>query len=105
MIKELVRPADNFNLMVSKVGDALVKAFDKPLGYAINWGRVWLLWPVHLETACCSVEYGAVEGPSYDIERFGVLEIVQDIKDIPNGLLIAQVRDTNGNVVGLRQQT
>jgi NADH-quinone oxidoreductase subunit B len=74
MIKELVMPAANFNLMISKVGDVLVKALDKPLGYAINWGRVWSLWPVHLETACCSLEYGAVQGPRYDIERFGVLE-------------------------------
>lgn len=32
-------------------------------------------------------------------------EIVQDIKDVANGLLIAQLKDTNGNVVGLRQQT
>ena len=31
-------------------------------------------------------------------------EIVQDIKDVANGLLIAQVKDTNGNVVGFRQQ-
>jgi len=32
-------------------------------------------------------------------------EIVQDRKDVGNGLLIAQVKDTNGNVVGLRQQS
>ena len=62
MIKDLVNPT-NFNLMVSKVGDVLVRALDKPLGYAINWGRVWSLWPVHLETACCSVEFGAALGP------------------------------------------
>jgi hypothetical protein len=37
MIKELVEPAANFNMMVSKVGGVLVKTFDKPLGYAINW--------------------------------------------------------------------
>jgi NADH-quinone oxidoreductase subunit B len=43
MIKELVMSAANFNLMISKVGDVLVKALDKPLGYAINWGRVWSL--------------------------------------------------------------
>ena len=30
--------------------------------------------------------------------------IVQDIEDVGNGLLIAQVKDTDGNVVGLRQQ-
>ena len=35
MIKDLVNPT-NFNLMVSKVGDILVKALDKPIGYAIN---------------------------------------------------------------------
>ena len=32
-------------------------------------------------------------------------EIVQDVKDVANGLLVAQVKDTNGNVVGLRQQS
>jgi predicted enzyme related to lactoylglutathione lyase len=31
-------------------------------------------------------------------------EIVQDITDVASGLLIAQVKDTNGNVVGFRQQ-
>ena len=35
----------------------------------------------------------------------GGAEIVQDIKDVTNGLLIAQVKDTNGNIVGLRQQS
>ena len=64
----------NFNVMVSKIGDDLIKALDKPLGYAINWGRIWSLWPVHLETACCSVEFGAVSGPRYDAERFGIIE-------------------------------
>ncbi len=32
-------------------------------------------------------------------------EIVQNIKDVAKGLLIAQIKDTNGNVVGLRQQS
>jgi predicted enzyme related to lactoylglutathione lyase len=31
-------------------------------------------------------------------------EIVQDITDVAGGLLIAQVKDANGNVVGFRQQ-
>jgi predicted enzyme related to lactoylglutathione lyase len=30
-------------------------------------------------------------------------EIVQDIKDVGNGLLIAKVKDMDGSVVGLRQ--
>jgi predicted enzyme related to lactoylglutathione lyase len=32
-------------------------------------------------------------------------EIVQDVRDVGNGLLIAQVKDKDGNVVGLRQQS
>ena len=36
MIKDLVNPT-NFNVLVSKLGDVLVKALDEPLGYAINW--------------------------------------------------------------------
>ena len=33
-----------------------------------------LLWPVHIETACCSVEFGAASSPRYDVERFGIIE-------------------------------
>jgi predicted enzyme related to lactoylglutathione lyase len=32
-------------------------------------------------------------------------EVVQDIRDVARGLLVAQVKDTNGNVVGFRQQS
>ncbi|MFB3889568.1 MAG: VOC family protein [Candidatus Bathyarchaeia archaeon] len=32
-------------------------------------------------------------------------EVVQDIRDVGGGLLIAQVKDADGNVVGLRQQS
>ncbi|NOK57621.1 MAG: glyoxalase [Chloroflexi bacterium AL-W] len=31
-------------------------------------------------------------------------EIVQDVNQVAEGLLIAQVKDTNGNVIGLRQR-
>ena len=30
--------------------------------------------PFHIETACCSVEFGAASGPRYDVERFGIIE-------------------------------
>jgi predicted enzyme related to lactoylglutathione lyase len=32
-------------------------------------------------------------------------EVVQDAKEVGGGLFIAQVRDADGNVVGLRQQS
>jgi len=62
------------NVLVGKLGDVLKRAVGKPLDYAINWGRLWSLWPVHLETACCSVEFGAASSPRYDVELFGIIE-------------------------------
>ena len=32
-------------------------------------------------------------------------QVVQDVKEVGGGLLIAQVKDVDGNVVGLRQQS
>jgi NADH-quinone oxidoreductase subunit B len=58
MIRDLINPTQ-FNILARRLGDVLVNALDRPLGYAINWGRIWSLWPVHLETACCSVEFAA----------------------------------------------
>ncbi|MCX8193470.1 MAG: NADH-quinone oxidoreductase subunit NuoB [Nitrososphaeria archaeon] len=39
--------------------------------YLVEWGRMASLWPTHLTTACCSVEFGAVSSSRYDPERFG----------------------------------
>ena len=73
MLKDLITP-QTANVFVGKIGDLLEKAIGQPLGYSLNWGRIWSLWPVHIETACCSVEFGAASGPRYDVERFGIIE-------------------------------
>jgi NADH-quinone oxidoreductase subunit B len=72
-LKTEILNQSNFNVMVGKIGDVLIKGLE-PFGYAMNWGRIWSLWLVHLETACCSVEFGAVSGPRYYAERFGIIE-------------------------------
>lgn len=90
----------NFNVMVSRIGDILIKALDKPLGYAIDWGRVQSLWPVHLETACCSVEFGAVSGPMYDAERFGIIEAFGSLRQCD--LIVVQGTVTRKMVPRLR---
>src|SRR3712207_7831979 len=77
---KLIDPRPDFNMYIGKLGDALLKKVEEPLGYAINWGRLYSLWPVHLETGCCSVELGAASSPRYDLERFGVLEAFGDRK-------------------------
>ena len=43
-----------------------------PLKYVVNWSRIYSLWPVHLTTACCSAEFGAMMSGRYDPERFGM---------------------------------
>lgn len=38
-------------------------------------------------------------------EMVGVgAEMIQDVRDVGNGLLVAQIKDADGNVAGLRQQ-
>ncbi|HEV2390701.1 MAG TPA: hypothetical protein VGS04_08260, partial [Nitrososphaerales archaeon] len=58
------------NVLVGKVNEILQDAIGAPLRYIVNWGRLYSLWPVHLETACCSVEVGAASGSRFDAERF-----------------------------------
>jgi len=43
-----------------------------PLKQLINWSRIYSLWPVHLATACCGAEMGAMMSGRYDPERFGM---------------------------------
>jgi NADH-quinone oxidoreductase subunit B len=62
------------SILVGKARDVIQQAIADPLTYLANWGRLYSLWPVHLETACCSIEFGAVSGPRYDAERYGILE-------------------------------
>lgn len=90
-MKELIEPGAEFNAFVGKLGDLLVKALDKPLGYAVNWGRLYSLWPVHLETGCCSIELGAASSPRYDIERFGMLEAFGSLRQCDLLLVLGTV--------------
>lgn len=38
-----------------------------------SWSIKYSLWPVHIVTACCGVEYAHAFGSGYDAERFGLL--------------------------------
>lgn len=48
--------------------------------YIVNWGRLSSLFPVHLTTACCSVEFAGTVGSRYDPERFGILNAVGSLR-------------------------
>ena len=69
-----VQKSGGFQVLVGKLNDVVQYAIGDPMRYLANWGRLYSLWPVHLETACCSVEVGAAAGSRFDFERFGTLE-------------------------------
>ena len=70
------------------IGNIVEQAVREPVRYIVNWGRLYSLWPVHIETACCSIEFGAASGPRYDIERFGILEAFGSLRQCD--LLVVQ---------------
>ena len=69
-----VQKSGALQVLVGKLNDVVQYAIGDPMRYLANWGRLYSLWPVHLETACCSVEVGAAAGSRFDFERFGTLE-------------------------------
>ncbi len=69
-----VQKSGTIQVLVGKLNEVVQYAVGDPLRYLANWGRLYSLWPVHLETACCSVEVGAAAGSRFDFERFGTLE-------------------------------
>ncbi len=71
---QTVQKSGTIQVLVGKLNDVVQYAIGDPMRYLANWGRLYSLWPVHLETACCSVEVGAIGGSRFDMERFGVLE-------------------------------
>jgi NADH-quinone oxidoreductase subunit B len=40
--------------------------------WALNWARRSSIWPAACFPACCAVEMMAVEGPRFDLARFGM---------------------------------
>ncbi len=48
-----IQKSGTVQFLVGKVDDILQYAIGDPLRYLANWGRLYSLWPVHLETACC----------------------------------------------------
>jgi len=48
-----VQKTGTFQVLVGRVGDVLQYYIGDPMRYVANWGRLYSLWPVHLETACC----------------------------------------------------
>jgi NADH:ubiquinone oxidoreductase subunit B-like Fe-S oxidoreductase len=74
LVEKSIQKSGTFQVLVGKLNEVLQEYIGDPMRYLANWGRLYSLWPVHLETACCSVEVGAAAGSRFDMERFGALE-------------------------------
>ena len=43
-----------------------------PVRYVVNWGRLYSMWPVHLETACCTPPDSVILGDNKPIASYDV---------------------------------
>ncbi len=48
-----VQKTGAYNVLVGRINEIIQDNIGAPLRYLANWGRLYSLWPVHLETACC----------------------------------------------------
>jgi len=69
------------NIWIGSLREILEKVVDSPpLKHVVNWSRIYSLWPVHLMTACCGAELGAMMSGRYDPERFGMQAVAGSMR-------------------------
>jgi NADH-quinone oxidoreductase B subunit len=59
-----------FDALVGKASDILQDSIGAPIRYVVNWGRLYSLWPVHLETACCTPPDTVILGDNKAISAY-----------------------------------
>ena len=105
-VKLIVYPAKDVN-----ASKAMFKAFlgvelyvdsDYYIGYKADNMEVGI--DPHGQAVISYIDVEDIKGSIQTLLDAGA-HIHQDVKDVGGGLLIAQIKDANGNVVGLRQET
>lgn len=88
-------------VLVGKLSDVVQYAIGDPLRYLANWGRLYSLWPVHLETACCVAPDTVILGDNKPIVDYAIGDKVTGAGGIVS---VAQTfsRDFRGSMVSLR---
>jgi NADH-quinone oxidoreductase B subunit len=90
-----------FQVLVGKIDDVLQYAIGDPLRYLANWGRLYSLWPVHLETACCVPPSTIVLGDNKPISDYRFGDEVTGVSG-PVGVLRTFSRRFEGNLVEVK---
>jgi len=57
--------------MTTRLEDAAMWAKQSKLARMTEWGRKFSLFTYPFVTACCGMEFMSVQGPKYDMARFG----------------------------------
>jgi NADH:ubiquinone oxidoreductase subunit B-like Fe-S oxidoreductase len=57
---------------VGRISDVVQDSVGAPVRYVVNWGRLYSMWPVHLETACCTPPDSVILGDNKPIASYGV---------------------------------
>jgi len=70
MVAAQQQKSGTFQVLVGKIDDVLQYAIGDPMRYLANWGRLYSLWPVHLETACCVPPDTLVLGDNKPISEY-----------------------------------
>jgi len=68
-----------FQVLVGKIDDILQYAIGDPMRYLANWGRLYSLWPVHLETACCVPPDTMLLGDNKPISEYRVGDLTMGV--------------------------
>ena len=66
-------------VLVGKIDDILQYAIGDPMRYIANWGRLYSLWPVHLETACCVPPQTILLGDNKPISQYRVGDVTTGV--------------------------
>jgi len=67
-----VQKTGAYNVLVGRLNEIIQDNIGAPLRYLANWGRLYSLWPVHLETACCVTPDTVILGDNKPIAEYGV---------------------------------
>lgn len=59
-----------FDALVGRASEVLQDSVGAPVRYVVNWGRLYSLWPVHLETACCTPPDTMILGDNKPISSY-----------------------------------
>jgi len=93
-----VQKTGTFNVLVGRLSEIIQDNIGAPIRYLANWGRLYSLWPVHLETACCVPPDTVLLGDNKAISDYQIGDEVAGASGHV-GVTRTFAREFNGNLI------